>query len=378
MSSDRVALDWCDLAVAGVRELKPYVPGKPSRELQRELGITDVIKLASNENPLGVSPLAKAALLGGVDDLALYPDGSGHDLRQALAKHHDIDPACITLGNGSNDLLVFLAQAFLNSQVRASYSQYAFAIYEIVVQMTGAQADVAPGHAEGHPMALGHDLRALYQSIGPDTRMVFIANPNNPTGTWVDGQRLEDFVASLPPHVICVVDEAYFEYAGDRGLGDARQWLDRHRHLVVLRTFSKAYGLAGLRIGYALSDPGIADLLNRVRPAFNVNSLGLLAAEAALKDDAFIAESVALNEAGLTQVSEGLQSLGVRVTPSAGNFVLARLDQPADQAHQQLMQHGVIVRPMAGYGLPDALRISIGTAAENERMLVTLAKVLGH
>jgi histidinol-phosphate aminotransferase len=376
MSLGRVALDWCDLAVPGVRDLSPYVPGKPIAELQREFGVSDVIKLASNENPLGVSPLAKAALLKGVDELALYPDGSGHGLRHALAQHHDVDPRCITLGNGSNDLLVFLAQAFLNAEVRASYSEYAFAIYSIVVQMTGAQADVAPAHGDDHPMALGHDLRALYSSIGPDTRMVFIANPNNPTGTWVDGQRLEDFVASLPPHVICVIDEAYFEYAGDRGLGDASRWLDRHRHLVVLRTFSKAYGLAGLRVGYALSDPGIADLLNRVRPAFNVNSLGLLAAEAALADQAFIAESKAVNDAGLAQLTSGLQALGLTVLPSAANFVLARLGQDAQAVNQQLMQHGVIVRPMAGYGLPDALRISVGTAADNERLLSTLGRVL--
>ena len=376
MNAARIALDWCDLGVPGVRDLKPYVPGKPIAELQREFGVTDVVKLASNENPLGVSPKARQALLAGVDDLALYPDGYAHDLRQALAQHHRVDPACITLGNGSNDLLVFLAQVFLNDQVRAVYSQYAFAIYSIVVQMTGAHADVAPAHEEGHPMALGHDLRAMYQCVGPDTRMVFIANPNNPTGTWVDAQRLEDFIASLPPHVVCVVDEAYFEYAGDHGLGDASHWLDRHRHLVVLRTFSKAYGLAGLRIGYALSDPGIADLLNRVRPAFNVNSLGQLAATAALTDTDFIAKSKAVNDQGLVQVTEGLSALGLTVLPSAGNFVLARLGRSAAPVNQALMGQGVIVRPMAGYGLPDALRISIGTEAENSRLLGAMAHAM--
>lgn len=366
-------LDYNDLAVPGVRELKPYTPGKPTSELEREYGVRDSIKLASNENPLGASPMAIEAIRGELDELWLYPDANGYFLKQALAERHDVDPACITLGNGSNDVLVFLAQVFLRPGLEAVFSQYCFAVYPIATQMVGATARVAPALPSDHVMPLGHDLRALYERIGPDTRLVFVANPNNPTGTWLDGARLEDFVASLPPQVICVVDEAYTEYAESDRLGDASTWLARFPNLVVTRTFSKAYGLAGLRVGYALSNPGVADLLNRVRPAFNVNSLALTAARAALADQAFIERSREVNSRGMNELATGLEALGARVIPSAANFILAEFDRSGAELNERLLRAGVIVRPVANYGLDNYLRITIGTTEQNQRVLSALA-----
>ncbi len=370
------APDFNELAVEGVRELRPYTPGKPIEELEREYGIRDSIKLASNENPLGAAPAALAAIRAHVDEIWLYPDANGYYLKQALARHHGVEPACITLGDGSNEVLVFLAQAFLRPGVSAVFSQYAFAVYPIVTRMTGARAEVVPALGSDDPMALGHDLRAIYQRVGPDTRMVFIANPNNPTGTWLTAGRLEDFIASLPPHVICVVDQAYAEYTDSRVLGDAAGWLAKYPNLVVTQTFSKAYGLAGLRVGYGLSHPDLADLLNRVRPAFNVNALALHAAHAALADQAFIAHSRAVNDAGLKQLGDGLRALGVWVGPSAANFVLARFDRSGALLNEALLRRGVIVRPVANYGLEPYLRITVGTEAQNQRLLDCLKDIL--
>ncbi len=368
--------DYSELAVPGVRELMPYTPGKPISELEREYGVSDSIKLASNENPLGASPKALAAIAGELDDLWLYPDANGFELKQALAGRHDVDPACITLGNGSNDVLVFLAQVFLQPGLEAVFSEYCFAVYPIATQMVGATARVAPALPRDHAMPLGHDLRALYEMVSPETRLVFVANPNNPTGTWLDGQRLKDFVGSLPPHVICVVDEAYSEYADGDRRGDASTWLDEFPNLVVTRTFSKAYGLAGLRIGYALSNPGIADLLNRVRPAFNVNSLALTAARAALDDHEFITRSRTVNAEGLEVLRSGLEAMGVGVIPSAANFVLAEFGVSGGVLNEKLLRQGVIVRPVGNYGLDNYLRITVGTAAQNERVLAALRQVL--
>lgn len=371
------ALDYTDLAVPGVRELRPYTPGKPIDELEREYGVTGSIKLASNENPLGASPGALAAVRDALEDVWLYPDANGFHLKSALAELHGVSPDCITLGNGSNDVLVFLAQVFLQPGLQSVFSQYCFAVYPIATQMAGAEAVVAPALSDDHPvMPLGHDLRAIYERIGPDTRMVWIANPNNPTGTWLDGVRVQDFLASLPGHVICVVDEAYTEYAESDELGDATRWLERFPNLVVTRTFSKAYGLAGLRVGYALSNPGVADLLNRVRPAFNVNSLALVAARAALGDQEFIARSRDMNSAGLVQLRTGLKRLGVAVIPSAANFVLARFDRSGAELNEQLLRRGIIVRPVGNYGLENYLRITIGTEAQNQRLLDALAEIL--
>ncbi len=369
--------DYSDLAAPGVRDLTPYTPGKPIDELEREYGVSDSIKLASNENPLGSSPKAIEAARAVLDDAWLYPDANGFHLKQALAEKHDVPMEAITLGNGSNDVLVLLAQAFLQSGLETVFSQYAFAVYPIATQMMGAKAKIAPALPLDHPgMPLGHDLRGLFERVGEDTRLVFIANPNNPTGTWLDGNRLKDFVGSLPPQVICVVDEAYTEYAESDTLGDASTWLEEFPNLVVTRTFSKAYGLAGLRVGYALSNPGIADLLNRVRPAFNVNAPALAAARAALDDHEFIAETRRHNSAGMQQLRAGFEKLGLTVIPSAANFLLVGFDRPGGELNEALLRRGVIVRPVGNYGLDNYLRITIGTRGQNERLLAALADVL--
>lgn len=369
-------LDFSDLANLGVCELMPYTPGKPVEALERELGITDSIKLASNENPLGPSPKALMAVKECLDGLHLYPDASGFDLKTALAKKHQLPVECITLGNGSNDVLALLAQVFLSPAVGAMYSQYAFAVYPIVTQLMGAQHQQIKALSAEHPMAMGHDLRAMYEAISDATRLVFIANPNNPTGTWLDGERLKDFVASLPPHVICVIDEAYTEYGQSARLGNASEWIESFPNLVVTRTFSKAYGLAALRVGYALSHPGIADLLNRARPPFNVNTLGLVAAKAALDDVSFIDHSRQTNAQGREQLVKGLTDFGVDTTPSAANFILAHFDREVTQINHDLLSAGVIVRPVGNYGLPNSLRITIGTPDQNERFLQALGEVL--
>ena len=369
-------LDFSALANAYVCDLVPYTPGKPIEELERELGITGSIKLASNENPLGASPKAVAAAKRSLDQAALYPDANGFYLKEALSHYHSVPRECLTLGNGSNEVLVFLAQAFLNPSVEAVYSEYAFAVYEIVTQMMGATHRRVPALPKDHPMALGHDLRGLYSAIGPDTRLVFIANPNNPTGTWLSYDRLKDFVTSLPGHVICVLDEAYTEYGIETS--DAISWIEQHPNLVVTRTFSKAYGLAALRVGYAVSHPGIADLLNRLRPPFNVSSVGLEAAKVALEDQAFISQSRSMNAQGLSDLNEGLQALGIAVNPSAANFVLAHFDEPIDRLNQFLMSKGVIVRPVKNYGLDKALRITVGTPEQNQQLLKVLAEGLNY
>jgi histidinol-phosphate aminotransferase len=368
--------NYDDLAVPGVRELRPYTPGKPISELEREYGVRNSIKLASNENPLGASLAAIEAIKGELDDLWLYPDANGFELKKAISAKHGVEPACVALGNGSNDLLVFLAQVFLQPGCESVFSQYAFAVYPIVTQMVGATARVAPALPADHPMAYGHDLRGLYERVGPATRLVFVANPNNPTGTWLKADRLRDFIGSLPPQVICVIDEAYTEYATSDELGDASTWLDEFPNLVVTRTFSKAYGLAALRVGYALSNPGVADLLNRVRPAFNVNSLGLSAARAALGDAEFIERSRQVNAEGMVQLRDGLRQLGASTVPSAANFILAGFDQPAADLNERLLHEGVIVRPVGNYGLDRHLRITIGTREQNARVLDALQRVM--
>jgi histidinol-phosphate aminotransferase len=364
------------LAAIPVRQLAPYVPGKPLSELEREYGITNSIKLASNENPLGPGPKARAAIAQAVQSLGLYPDGNGFELKQALARKHGCGLDQITLGNGSNDLLVMLAEAFLSADVEAVYSQYCFAIYPIVVQATGAVARVALAHPDSHPQALGHDLYEMRKQINERTRLVFIANPNNPTGTWVEKDALKAFIAAVPATALVVVDEAYIEYTAGSEFADATLWLNEFPNLVVTRTFSKAYGLAGLRVGYALSHPAIADVLNRVRQPFNVNSVALSAAAAALDDVEHLRQSVELNTSGMQQVLAGLKSQGVRVYPSRGNFVLVDCARPGGAVFEALLRQGVIVRPVGGYGLPTQLRITIGTESENARLLAALQAAL--
>jgi histidinol-phosphate aminotransferase len=365
-----------ELAVQAVRDLSSYVPGKPIAELQRELGIRDIVKLASNENPYGPSPRTLAAMRAALDQVWLYPDGSCHELKQGLARHLRVDAARLTLGNGSNDLLVLLAEAFLTPSHSAVYSQYGFAIYPLVTRASGAQAIEVPALGGESPMPLGHDLDAMAAAIAPHTRLVFIANPNNPTGTWVAPAALKALLERAPASTLVVLDEAYFEYGQALGTQDGLAWLAAHPNLVLLRTFSKAYGLAGARVGYAISHPEVAEVLNRLRPAFNVNSLAQAGAIAALADQAHMRDAVDRTMRELTRVEAGFKRLGLWSAPSAANFLLLRLDQPAAPVYQALLRRGLIVRPLAGYGLKDCLRISIGMPEDNDRLLAALPQAL--
>lgn len=366
---------FLELAAPGIQALQPYLPGKPVAELEREYGISNAIKLASNENPFGPSPLALAAARDALQDLSRYPEGSAWLLAGKLAEKHQLVQESITLGNGSNDVLDIIARVFLTPAHEAVFSQYAFAVYPLAVQAVGATARIAPAHDGSRGPACGHDLDAMSRLVGPNTRLVFIANPNNPTGTWLESAALETFIANLPAHVMVVVDEAYFEYVDKVSYPDTSTWLARFPNLIVTRTFSKAYGLAGLRIGYALSHPDVAGLLNRVRQPFNVNTVAQAAALAALDDVEYLQQSIRRNREGMEQLVSGLRSLGLDYIESAGNFVAVNTGRGLEH-YEALLQQGVIVRPVANYGMPDYLRVTVGRADENARLLSALQQVL--
>lgn len=365
-----------DLAIKSINALSPYQPGKPIDELERELGLIDIVKLASNENPQGPSERVQLAIKKAISDTALYPDGSGFHLKKALSIKLKTTVESITLGNGSNDVLDLIARAFLGPGREAVYSEYAFVVYSIATQSVSATARVAKALDKNSAQPYGHDLSAMRQLVNDQTRVVFIANPNNPTGTWIDPTELKAFIASVPRDVIIVVDEAYCEYLDVDHYQNTIDWLELYPNLILTRTFSKAYGLAGLRIGYSLSHPDIADLLNRVRQPFNVNSLGLVAAEAALADDAYIARSRVLNNEGLKQLEAGFDELGLSYIPSVGNFISVDVGSQALEIYDHLLKEGVIVRPIAAYKMPDHLRVSVGLKLENEKFLIALKKVL--
>jgi len=359
------------LAVAAIRELTPYVPGKPAAELERELGIRiqDIAKLASNENPYGPSPGSVAAMRAALEQVWLYPDGASHELKAALSRHLGVEATCLTIGNGSNDLLMLLAEAFLTPQHSAVFSEHAFAVYGLVTRQTGARAIEVPALARDNAMPLGHDLAAMCAAIDRDTRLVFIANPNNPTGTWVNAAALKRLLAQAPASTLVVLDEAYLEYAAELGLHDGLGWLHEYPNLVLLRTFSKAYALAGARVGYAISHPEVAEVLNRLRPPFNVNSVGQAGAIAALADPAHMRRAVAVTVSELRRVESALSARGIWSAPSAGNFLLVHVGAQVMPVFERLLRAGLIVRPLIGYSLPEYLRISIGTPEQNDRLL---------
>ena len=359
-----------DLARSVVRAMQPYQPGKPIEEAQREFGIERFVKLASNENPLGPSPAVLAAVAEASGDIHRYPDANGYYLKQALAAQYGVAAESITLGSGSNDILELLASAYLDSDCSAVYSQYGFLVYALATARSGARSiEVAASD-------FGHDAEAMAAAVSADTRLIYIANPNNPTGTYISRQALLALLDGVPASTLVVLDEAYFEYINAADYPDGLQLLDRYSNLVVVRTFSKAYGLSGLRIGYAISHPQIADMLNRVRPPFNVTSLSLVAAQAALEDRDYLARSVEENRSGMQQLTAGLSALGIEWIPSLANFISFRSPQPAALLNEALLRRGVIVRPLANYRLDDYLRVSIGTAEENGEFLVALEQSL--
>jgi histidinol-phosphate aminotransferase len=371
MSFMRKPASAADRAPEYVRAIAPYVGGKPIEEVARELRLdpSTIIKLASNENPRGPSPKALAAVASAAIGATRYPDGNGFALKSALARHLQVAAEQIVLGNGSNDVLELATQAFLRPGDHAVYSQYAFIVYPLATQARGAIGVEVP--APEH----GHDLDAMRASITPKTRMVFIANPNNPTGTWLGGDAVERFVASVPQDVIVVVDEAYDEFLEPSEQSRSIAWIPRYPNLVVSRTFSKAHGLAGLRVGYGVMNARVADLLNRVRQPFNVNSLAQAAAVAALDDTAYVDESRRLNREGMRQLEAGLDALSIRYLRSHGNFILLEVGD-AQAIYQALLRQGVIVRPVANYSLPSWLRVTIGLPDENARFLAALEAVL--
>lgn len=368
-----MAQSFLELATPGVQKLTPYPPGKPVEELERELGISNSIKLASNENPLGPSPQALAAIEKIASSINYYPDGGGFALTNKLAQKHQVDATNITLGNGSNDILELVTRAFLTPLHSAVFSEHSFAVYPIVVQAVGARANVAKAFPETHEsMPLGHDPDALLAQIDDTTRIIFIANPNNPTGTWLSPEALETLFDAIAGNVIIVLDLAYTEYMDEDMKPPIKQWLTKYPNLVVTQTFSKVYALAGLRIGYSISNPEIAGILNRVRQPFNTNMLAQAAAIASLDDAEHVAKSVAMNAAGKSLLQNAFAQMNLTYLPTMGNFISVNVKQDGVALYNKMLHQGVIVRPVANYAMPEYLRITIGTQQQNERFIETL------
>lgn len=363
-----------DRAHAGIRALHPYQPGKPIEELQRELGLDSIIKLASNENPLGAGAKAREAAAAALADIERYPDGSGYRLKAALAAETNWSAEGITLGNGSNEILELATRVFLQPGRNAVFSEYCFAVYPLVTQAVGAQGRVVPALTDGD-MPMGHDLAAMAEAVDENTSVVFIANPNNPTGTWVEAEALTAMLNAIPENVLVILDEAYREYMDEDLCPDYLALLNRFPNLLVTRTFSKVHGLAALRVGYGLSAPNIADLLNRARQPFNNNAAALAAAEAALGDRAHVEASIEMNRSGMQQLKDGLSEFGFACLPSQANFLTFDLGRESQPVFDALLREGVILRPMASYAMPDWLRITIASEADNQRCLEALARV---
>ena len=365
-----VTFDVRSLLAPGVETIESYQAGKPLSELARECGINDAIKLASNENPLGPSRRAVEAARAALDDIARYPDGRGYALKRALADRLKVSSSQVTLGNGSNDVLELIVRTFAADGDEVIHSQYAFAMYGSFARAVGARPVVAPARQ------WAHDLAAMRRALTARTRLVFIANPNNPTGTWTAREELEQFLSALAPRVMVVLDEAYFEYVDEPAYPDALSMIARYPNLIVTRTFSKVYGLAGLRVGYGISGPEVAAYLDRVRQPFNVNSVAAAAAEAALADEEHFQQSIDINREGMRQLRDGFERLGLTYIPSVANFLTVDLGRPAGPIHEALLRHGVIVRSVAAYNMPNHLRVTVGLPEENGRFLRTLQAVM--
>jgi histidinol-phosphate aminotransferase len=381
--SNQNMCDFNSLALPSVQALHPYLPGKPIEELQRELGLSSIVKLASNENPLGLSKKVAQAMQSVLKEGARYPDGNGYILKKALVDFYDnkrqvLELNQITLGNGSNDVLELIARAFVGTTDEVIFSEYAFAVYAIVTQAIGAKAVEIPAKD------WGHDLAAISAAVTNKTKVIFLANPNNPTGTAFSNSELVQFMDSVPANVLVVLDEAYGEYIKDSSFPDGLNLLSNYPNLIVTRTFSKAWGLASMRVGYAVSNSEIADMLNRVRQPFNVNLFALVGAASVLTDNEYLEKGVALNRKGLLQIEAGLDQLDLPFIPSKGNFIAFNVHSKTGNkkeysgldVYQLLLKEGVIVRPLSNYKMPDFLRVSIGLPEENQRFLSSLASVL--
>jgi histidinol-phosphate aminotransferase len=354
-----------------IRQIKPYEPGKPVEEVERELGLSDTIKLASNENPFGPSPLAVKAIQRAVEQANRYPDGGGYYLRMELAHRHGLSPEQIILGNGSTELVEILARSYLGLHGNAVISEQAFIMYRIAVQAVNGNSIMVPMAGRTH------DLDAMAAAVNRDTRLIFVANPNNPTGTVVGPGPVERLVKATPAGTLLVLDEAYREYVeGFADYPDTVPLLRAGAPVVILRTFSKIYGLAGLRLGYGLAPEAVVRELHKVRSPFNTSSLAQAAALAALDDDHHVEESRQRNREGLEMLERGLGRLGFQVTPSVTNFILTESGMPAREAFERLLRVGVIVRPMEGYGFSRGLRVSVGTREENQRVLDAFDRAL--
>ncbi len=372
-----MATDWLKQAVAQSEKLHPYVPGKPIAQMLRELGLSEAdiakqlastVKLASNENPYGMPPKALTAIVDAANEAHRYPDGDCFELKQALAKKHGIKPEQLLIGNGSNEVLELIIRSFAGAGDEVIYSQRGFIVYALATTAAGAKGVAVPEHD-----GLTHDLDAMLDAVNKNTKVICIANPNNPTGTLLSTQALQAFLDQLPGHIVVILDEAYVEYVEDI-LEDSIQAL-QHDGLIVCRTFSKAYGLAGLRVGYAVANKDVLAVVNRFREPFNVNSIAQAAALAALDDEAWVMDKVAQCKAERARLERALSDINCLAAPSFGNFVLFQHENSAEIV-KKLEQEGVIVRPLAPYGMPDVLRVSVGTVAENDAFLMALSKVL--
>jgi histidinol-phosphate aminotransferase len=366
------------IGLSYVREIAPYVGGRPISEVAREFGLDEakIVKLASNENPLGMPESAKKAMLKAAEDLARYPDSNGFELKNVLAKKFSVPFEWITLGNGSNDILELTTRAVAHEGDEIVFSRHAFAVYPLATQAVGAKAVEVPATSE-----LGHDLPAMLKAINAKTRLVFVANPNNPTGSFLTAKAIEQFIEQVPAHVVIVIDEAYNEFLTPEQQYNAVDWVRRFPNVIVSRSFSKAYGLAGLRIGYGIAQNNLTDLLNRIRQPFNVNSLAQAAAIAALGDHEFLKKCYDLNQAGYAQLTQAFDQMGLKYIPSSGNFVLVKVGHQPDSGSKvnlELLKAGVIVRPVGNYGLPEWLRISIGLPEENEVFIKALKNILNE
>lgn len=352
-----------------IKSIAPYVPGKPIEELEREYGVSNSIKLASNENPLGPSPMALAAVAKATANMHRYPDGAGFELIQGLSRYLHVRPEQIVIGNGSDDLLGMLARVLLQPGDEVIVPTPSFLMYTIVTNTAGAVPVLVP------LKDLAIDLDAVLDRIGPRTRIVFLCTPNNPTGTVLSAAALEAFLAKVPPEVLVVVDEAYFEFVR-QDCASGITYMARFPMVVTLRTFSKAFGLAGLRVGYGVMDAALAELLNRIRMPFNVNVLAQIGAAAALEDTQFLSKTLSVTHKGLDFLYSELDKRGLRYFPSQANFFLIDVGQPAKVVFERLLTQGVIVRSMHGYGFPQYIRLSVGLPEENQRFLDALDHVL--